>query len=169
MFDDLPPDPPERHRHDGWTPQRQQDFLEALAHSGSVQEACASVGKSRTSAYKARYRIRGFRNRWDDALARIQPTVEFELRRRAIDGYDEPVFQGGKQVGVRRRYSDSLLRLMVHRDTRPPEGQVKIVPIEEVEAEVLRLLALTGAADKRKRAEEAVAEAERMRAAGLCP
>ena len=43
-------------RHDGWTPDRQAAFIDALAHSGCVDEACRSVGMGRASAYALRAR-----------------------------------------------------------------------------------------------------------------
>ena len=38
--------------------------------------------------------------------------VEAEIRRRGVEGWDEPVFQGGKRVGVIRRYSDRMLEIL---------------------------------------------------------
>jgi len=35
-----------RHRHDGWTPMRQVDFLLALSESAFVEHACRAVGQS---------------------------------------------------------------------------------------------------------------------------
>jgi hypothetical protein len=45
---------PLKARHDGWTPQRQRRFIEALAATKSISKACAAVGMSRMSAYKLR-------------------------------------------------------------------------------------------------------------------
>ena len=55
-----------RHRHDGWTPERQSDFLVALSQSACVEEACRAVGKSPGSAYALRRRIEtgSFRAAW---------------------------------------------------------------------------------------------------------
>lgn len=44
--------------------------------------------------------------------------LEDEARRRAVDGVDEPVFQGGELVGHVRRYSDRLLEFLL-RGRRP--------------------------------------------------
>ena len=41
-------------RTDGWTPERQLRFLEALADSRSIAQAAASAGMSRESAYRLR-------------------------------------------------------------------------------------------------------------------
>ena len=39
--------------------------------------------------------------------------AEDELHRRAVDGYEKPVFQGGYEVGRIRQFSDSLLALLL--------------------------------------------------------
>ncbi|MEP3780313.1 MAG: hypothetical protein ABJM53_02075, partial [Parasphingorhabdus sp.] len=43
-----------RERHDGWSPDRQVVFLEALARTGNVRAAARYAGLSRESAYKLR-------------------------------------------------------------------------------------------------------------------
>jgi len=47
---------PTRTRRDGWTIERQADFLGMLAETGSVIGACEAVGISRKSAYRLRAR-----------------------------------------------------------------------------------------------------------------
>jgi len=44
-------------RRDGWTPQRQLTFLEALAQAGNVGAAAAAAGMSREGAYRLRRRV----------------------------------------------------------------------------------------------------------------
>ena len=61
---------PVRTRRDGWTIERQADFLGMLAETGSVMGACEAVGMSRNSAYRLR-RMAGadsFAAAWDAAL-----------------------------------------------------------------------------------------------------
>ena len=57
-------------RHDGWTAERQLQFLDALARTRSVSEAAESAGKSRESAYRLRERPDGalFAALWDRIL-----------------------------------------------------------------------------------------------------
>jgi hypothetical protein len=43
---------PTRKRHAGWTAERQRKFIEHLALTGHVGEACAVVGVSSSSAYR---------------------------------------------------------------------------------------------------------------------
>jgi hypothetical protein len=39
--------------------------------------------------------------------------IEQEARRRAVEGYDRPVFQRGELAGLERVYSDMLLALLL--------------------------------------------------------
>ena len=61
-----------RIRRDGWTPERQLRFLDALARTRSVTRAAAFAGMSRESAYRLRARRDGalFAAAWDRALER---------------------------------------------------------------------------------------------------
>ncbi len=58
-------------RRDGWTPERQLRFLDALAGGRSIAKAAASTGMSRESAYRLRERRDGalFAALWDRVLA----------------------------------------------------------------------------------------------------
>lgn len=47
-----------------------------------------------------------------DARGRGPETIRAEIRRRAIEGVEEPVFHNGEQVAVVRKFSDRLLGLM---------------------------------------------------------
>jgi hypothetical protein len=69
--DDAAPAPftsvPLRARHDGWTPERQVGFIEALAETACVVQAAAAVGLSATAAYNLRRRpkAQAFRLAWE--------------------------------------------------------------------------------------------------------
>lgn len=102
---------PRKFRHDGWTPERQRAFIAALADTGSVSRAAAMVNMAQRNCYTLR-RAAGaesFRRAWEAALdfgvARLKD-IAFE---RAIEGYQVPVFVGGKLMGFRRKYNDALL------------------------------------------------------------
>jgi len=62
---DYPPNPAP-----SWTPEKQREFLEALARCGSVKASAAYVGMSREGAYRLRRREEGraFDRAWDAAL-----------------------------------------------------------------------------------------------------
>lgn len=108
---DFAPVPRKVQRHDGWTPERQKAFIEALADTGSVSRAAAMVNMTPESAYLLRRQPQAdeFRRAWEAALdcgvARMKD-IAFE---RAINGYLVPVITGGKLLGWRRMYNDRLL------------------------------------------------------------
>lgn len=106
-----------RPRHDGWTPEKQVDFIEALAESGCVAHACQRVGMQPQSAYALRRRIdaQSFRVAWDLALDyAVQRLAEAALSR-AIHGVAVPVFFQGEQIGERRYFDERLTRFILTR------------------------------------------------------
>lgn len=110
---------PLRYRHDGWTPDRQLAFVEALAGCGCVDEACKTVGMSRNSAYalKRRHDAQAFRLAWDAAMDYAVGRLADAAMSRAINGVAVPVFHNGEQVGERRYYDERLtMFLLRHRD-----------------------------------------------------
>ncbi len=64
---------------------------------------------SKTAVHLSRRRDEKFARAWDRALDSATDRLEQEAVRRAVDGVDEPVYQGGKKVGSITRYSDTLL------------------------------------------------------------
>ena len=106
---------PVRTRRDGWTIERQADFLGLLAETGSVIGACEAVGMSRKSAYRLRALpgAESFAAAWDAALGRAAPakrkvTAE-ERARRALDGMLKPHFWRGEHVLTVRKADNSAL------------------------------------------------------------
>jgi len=102
---------PRKYRHDGWTPERQRAFIEALADTGCVSRAAAMVNMAQANCYTLRRAAgaEGFRRAWDAAL-------DFGLKRlkdiafeRAIEGQLVPVFVAGRLMGFRRKRNDALL------------------------------------------------------------
>jgi hypothetical protein len=170
---------PFRHRHDGWTPARQVDFLAALRETGCVRSACSHVGLTSTSAYRLKKRIPVFSDAWDLALEYRAPALERAAYERAVTGWLEPIVYKGEIVGQRRRYSDAMLRLLLQRETarvpvadaKPGRGQmiVKNATREETNAHLIKALAAAKKRVDREAHEEAVAEAERLAAAGWAP
>lgn len=94
-------------------------FIAALAGTGNVKEACAAVGVGRSTVYDRRLRDTEFAIAWVEAEDQSHDTLEREAWRRAAEGVEEPVFQGGKQVGAIRKYSDTLLIFLLK--ARRPE------------------------------------------------
>jgi hypothetical protein len=112
-----------------------EKFLKALAETGNVWASCRQAKVSRTTVYRRREEDAAFAAAWLDALEDSSDVLEFEARRRAHDGVDEPViYQGelcGRWIGpdgqeatkdtpgarmvplVVKKYSDSLLTLLL--------------------------------------------------------
>lgn len=126
MSDDPeePADPPfepvpVRPRHDGWTPDKQIEFIEALAESGCVEDAAKSVGMGIASAYRLRCRADAihFRMAWDAALQVGISRLSDAAMSRAIHGVTVPVFYKGEQIGERKHYDERLtMFLLRYRD-----------------------------------------------------
>jgi hypothetical protein len=92
----------------GWGDAAQALFLNVLASSGNVSAACRAVGVNRQRAYDTRARDDAFRQNWNAALENALDDLEGELRRRALEGTDKPVYFGGKLVGDVKAYNDNL-------------------------------------------------------------
>lgn len=88
-------------------------FLEILRETANVTESAAAAGVSRTCAYEHRDNDPGFAAEWDSALDEATDKLEREARRRAIDGWEEPVFHQGKECGRVRKYSDRMLEILL--------------------------------------------------------
>lgn len=113
------PVPRARTRHDGLTPERQLAFMEALAASGCVSEACAAAGVSRSAVYALRVRpeAQAFRLAWDAALDLAVRALTDACFSRAMQGEVVPHYYQGELVGEHRRYDNRLaIFLLRYRD-----------------------------------------------------
>ena len=90
-------------------------FLEAFAAGWSVTEASKRAGVARQRFYDLAKVDERFAAEWVEADAMGLDFVRDEIRRRAIDGWDEPVYQQGELAGYIRRKSDRLLELEAKR------------------------------------------------------
>ncbi|WP_156500395.1 hypothetical protein [Croceicoccus bisphenolivorans] len=115
------PVPRKCQRHDGWTPQRQTGFIEALADTGSVKTAARTMNMTPESAYYLRRQpgAESFRKAWEAALALGVQRLEDVAMERALNGVEVPVYHFGAVVGTRRIYNDRLLMFLLR--NRAPE------------------------------------------------
>lgn len=122
---------PTRSRRDGWTMQRQVDFLGYLAETGSVAGACEAVRMSRKSAYqlRARPQAESFAAAWDAALgAPVRKVTVTDLEFLAYHGLVRPLlFRGRYRGAVRKPDTSALLRLLgrLDRATAGLRGETK--------------------------------------------
>lgn len=109
------PVPREKDRSNGWKPQVQRAFIEALAETGSVQAACRRVGRATHGVYALRRHPQAeeFRRAWDLALDFGIRRIEDAAMDRALYGSEEQVFYHGDLKAVRRRYNERLVMFML--------------------------------------------------------
>jgi hypothetical protein len=88
-------------------------FLEALAAGWSVTHAAQRAGVARQRLYERRDADEHFAAGWEAALQQGTEALEDEARRRAVDGWDEPVYQRGELVGHVRKYDSRLLEFLL--------------------------------------------------------
>ena len=100
------------------SPKRISAFLVALGRTGNMFEACKAGKISRTFPDYYAKRSPSFARRMSSALENAKDRLETEARRRAVEGWDDPVFGKSKdgdttQIGTIRRYSDKLLETLL--------------------------------------------------------
>lgn len=91
---------------------RQGIFLEAFARLGNVSGAARETHILRKSHYDW-MQDPTYAARFREAEKVAADALIQEARRRALEGTDRPVFQGGAQVGSVREYSDPLLMFLM--------------------------------------------------------
>ena len=99
-------------RHDGWTGDKIATFLDVLADTGIVSEACRVAGMSRDAAYALRNRDPVAAAAWRAALVKARAQVADGILERSLTGTVEHYYRDGVLVGERRHY-ESWLALAV--------------------------------------------------------
>ena len=107
---DFTPVPRLRKRRNGWTPETQRAFIDALARCGCISRAARSVGKTPKSAYRLLESegAESFAHAWDQAIARGIEALRWDALDRALQGAWVPVVRRGKIVSFEHRRSDRL-------------------------------------------------------------
>ena len=101
-----PKDTPPRALTRSWMPL----FLEEIAEGATASEAAKTAGILRRQAYRLQERDPEFAARWEAAKAQAADLVRAEVRRRAIEGWQEPI------IGSIGDYKDGQLH---DREGRP--------------------------------------------------
>ena len=99
-------------RADGWSNERQRDFIGHLADEGSVTLAAQAVGMSVTSCYRLRRApgAENFARAWDAAIGEAGKRLLDVAFERATIGVEVPVFdRDGQVIAIRNRPSDRML------------------------------------------------------------
>lgn len=104
-----------RARHDGWTQERVQKFLDALAHTGCVMDAARVAGMSDVGARRLYARFPAFAKAWDAALAKAHKGLVAIAYQRAVEGKETIIYRRGEEYERRISPSDAMLGLLVKR------------------------------------------------------
>jgi hypothetical protein len=102
---------------------KQDAFIEVFAQHGNVTQACKAAGVDRSTAYRWKEHDETFLFRYNQALEDAKDALRAEIRRRAVDGWDEKVYQMGVYAGMVHKYSDLLL--IFHSKALMPEYREK--------------------------------------------
>lgn len=107
---DFTPVPRLRKRRNGWTPEAQRAFIDALARCGCVSRAARAAGKTPKSAYRLLESegAESFAQAWDQAIARGVEVLRWNALDRALNGAWVPVVRRGRIVSFEHRRSDRL-------------------------------------------------------------
>ncbi len=112
-FEKIMPGYPKR--HDGWNQERLQRFLDTLAHTGCVEDACRVAGISDVAPYRAKKRYPLFAAAWEDALDRSRQGLIAIAYKRAVEGRETVIIRKGEEYERRIQPSDAMLGLLVKR------------------------------------------------------
>ena len=109
------PVPRLKDRSNGWKPEVQHAFIEALADTGSVASACRAVRRSAHGTYHLRRQpgAEEFAAAWEAAFDIGMQRIEDTAMDRALNGVEVPVYSYGKLIGSRIAYNDRLLMFML--------------------------------------------------------
>lgn len=92
----------------------QDAFLEAYKELGTVRAAAERVGIGYRTHARWLATDPDYEERWrTEAKEVVADKIEEEAMRRAVDGVDRPVYQGGTKVGTVREFSDTLMVLLL--------------------------------------------------------
>jgi hypothetical protein len=92
---------------------KQRAFLTAYATCGVISRAAEAAGIARQTHYDWMNNDPEYVEAFKQAEEEAAESLEAEARRRALEGWEEPVYYKGRVVGSVRKYSDTLLMFML--------------------------------------------------------
>lgn len=90
-------------------------YLEILALTGRIGEAARAAGACMEVFRLLRLNDEKFKELHEEALQDYRDRLEAEAHRRAVEGWEEPVYQKGELVGYVTKHSDKMLELLLKR------------------------------------------------------
>jgi len=109
------PGAPKKKRFSFFNAARKKRFLEEYAKTALVVQSAAIANISCAAVLAHRKSDPEFQANYDLAYTTYCESIEKEIHRRAIEGWDKPVWHKGEMVGTEIRHSDRLLELYAKR------------------------------------------------------
>lgn len=103
-----------------------EEFLRLVAATGVLTKTALALGVHPQTVIRHRKADEEFDKCVQMALELHRDEIDLAVYRRAIEGWDEPVYQRGEKVGVIRKYSDSLLAMYAKRHNPAYRDQLQI-------------------------------------------
>lgn len=100
-------------------------FLTALKKCANVAWSARRAHVSRKTVYEWRKEDPIFAEDWDNAREDALDELEKEIWRRAMEGVEKPIYQGGKFVDSVREYSDSLAMFIMKANRKQYRDRVE--------------------------------------------
>ena len=106
-------------------PEVRENFLKALANTGSITKSALLAGVDRSSVYDYRKAHPEFAEEIAEAIKTGEDAWEDEAKRRAVEGVEHGVWKDGRQVGARVEYSD-LLMIFLLKGAKPEKYKDRV-------------------------------------------
>jgi len=104
---------------------KQAAFLACFAETGAEYLSCAASGLGVSKKNSLLRNDTSFQEAYEQARELAIEQLEIEARRRAVEGYLEPVFYKGEECGHVRKYSDKLLVTLL-KGSRPEKYKERV-------------------------------------------
>lgn len=92
-----------------FTDHRKEQYLLELSRTGQIVASAYVVGVCKQTITNHRDKDVAFADAVLEAIDRYRDSIDAEIRRRGVEGVEEPVFYQGRVAGWVRKYSDALL------------------------------------------------------------
>ena len=116
-----------RNRKFVWDDLVKCDYLTSLQEDGQRGKAAKLIGTTTVRVINERKKDKEFDEACQEAILLFRESCEDELRKRAIDGVEEPiVYQGIVQSETITRYSDSLLQFYMKANDPKYKDKLKV-------------------------------------------
>jgi hypothetical protein len=124
---------PVRYRRDGWTPEKQREFVEALADTGLIREAAARVGMTEQSVSRLRRRpdARAFDLACEAVLRPAARRLHAIAWERAIEGTIRRHYYHGELKAEERVYDNRLLIYLLGKTQALVEPRPEATGVED--------------------------------------